>query len=121
MKPTLTSKPALKPWADRTIIIEFSSDESLDEENPLQTQEYDAPKRMKKQIHLTLPISHKHVMTTEAFTTFFINHGLTKALRKAFEKCGWTSDEMQKLITNFQQKHGKKIYADEDSSDSEGL
>ena len=63
---------------------------------------------------------------TEAFTTFFINHGLTKALRKAFLKRGWTTDQMQELMTNFQHKHGKKIplpkiYADEDSSDSEGL
>ena len=57
---------------------------------------------------------------------FFINHGLTKALRKAFEKRGWSTDDMLELMTNFQRKHGKKIplpkiYADEDSSDSEGV
>ena len=126
MKPTLTPKPPLKPQADRKVIIEFSSDKSLDEENPQQMQEYSMPKRVKKRIHLTLPTSPKHITTTEAFTTFFINHRLTKALRKAFEKCGWTTDQMQELITNFQHKHGKnfplpKIYADEDSSDSEGL
>ena len=81
---------------------------------------------VKKQIHLTLPTSPAHVTTTETFTTFFINHGLTKALRKAFEKRGWSTDQMQELITNFQRKHGKKVplpklYMDEDSSDSEGL
>ena len=62
----------------------------------------------------------------ETFTTFFINHGLTKALRKAFQKQGWSTNDIQELITNFQRKHGKKvplpkIYADEDSSDSEDL
>ena len=85
-----------------------------------------ALKRVRKRIHLTLPASPTHVTTTETFMTFFINHGLTKALRKAFEKRGWSTDDMQALITNFQRKHGKKvplskIYMDEDSSDSEGL
>ena len=64
--------------------------------------------------------------TTETFTTFFINHGLTKALQKAFEKRGWSTDQMQERITNFQRKHGKKVplpklYMDEDSSNSKGL
>ena len=85
-----------------------------------------APKRVKKRIHLTLPTSPTHVTTTETFTTFFINHGLTKALRKAFQKRGWSTNDLQELMTNFQRKHGKKvplpkIYVDEDSSDSEGL
>ena len=85
-----------------------------------------APKHVKKQIHLTLPTTPAHVTTTESFTTFFINHGLMKALRKAFEKRGWSTDQMQELITNFQRKHGKKVplpklYMDEDTLDSEGL
>ena len=89
-------------------------------------REQGAPKRVKKQIHLTLPTSPAHVTTTETFTTFLINHGLTKALRKAFEKRGWSTDQVREFITNFQQKHGKKVplpklYGDEDSSDSEGL
>ena len=109
-----------KPQADQKVIIEYSSDESMDDDAPQKNQEgYEAPKRVKKQIHLTLPTTPKHVTMTESFTTFFINHGLTKALRKAFEKKGWTTDQMQELITNFQQKHGKrvplpKIYMDED-------
>ena len=112
--------------SDRKVVIEYSSDESLDEDNPQQVEGAGAPKRMKKQIHLTLPTSLAHVTTTETFTTFFINHGLTKALRKAFEKRGWSTDQMQELIMNFQRKHGKKVplpklYMDEDSSDSEGL
>ena len=41
---------------------------------------------MKKQIHLTLPTSPAHVTTTETFATFFINHGLMRALQKAFTK-----------------------------------
>ena len=99
----------------------------MDDDAPQKTQEgYNAPKRVKKQIHLTLPTSPKHVTTTESFTAFFINHGLTKALCKAFKRKGWTTDQMQELITNFQQKHRKrvplpKIYMDEDSSDSEGI
>ena len=111
--------------SDRKVVIEYS-DESLDEDNPQQVEGAGAPKRVKKQIHLTLPTSPTHVTTTETFTTFFINHGLMEALRKAFEKRGWSTDQMQELITNFQRKHGKKVplpklYMDEDSSDSEGL
>ena len=75
---------------DRKVVIEYSSDESLDEDNPQQVEGAWAPKCMKKQIHLTLPTSPAHVMTTETFATFFINHGLTKALRKAFAKRGCT-------------------------------
>ena len=112
--------------ADRKVVLEFSSDESLDEDNPQPVEGAGAPKRVKKLIHLTLPTSPAHVTTTETFTTFFINHGLMKALRKAFEKRGWSTDQMQEFITNFQQKHGKKVplpklYGDEDTSDSEGL
>ena len=108
------------------VIIEYSSDESFDEERPQPVEGSGAPKRVTKQIHLTLPTTPSHVTTTESFTTFFINHSLTKALSKAFEKQGWTTDDMQGLISNFQRKHGKKvpwpkIYMDEDSSDSKGL
>ena len=111
---------------DRKVVIEYSSDESLDEDNPQPVEGTGVPKRMKKQIHLTLPTTPAHVTTTESFTTFFINHGLTKALQKAFEKRGWSTDQMQELITNFQRKHSKKVplpklYMDEDTSDSEGL
>ena len=111
---------------DRKVVIEYSSDESLDEDNPQPVEGAGALKRMKKQIHLTLPTSPAHMTTTETFTTFFINHGLTKALRKAFEKRGWSTDQMQDLIANFQKKHGKKVplpklYMDKDTSDSEGL
>ena len=107
-------------------MIKYSSDESLDEDNPQPVEGAGAPKRMKKQIHLTLPTSPAHVTTTETFAMFFINHGLTKALRKAFEKRGWSTDQMQELIGNFQRKHGKKVplpklYMDKDSCDSESL
>ena len=112
--------------ADRKVIIEYSSNESFDDERPQPVEGSGAPKRVMKRIHLTLPTSPSHVTTTETFAMFFINHGLTKPLRKAFEKRGWSTDDIQELITNFQRKHGKKvplpkIYADEDSSDSEGL
>ena len=112
--------------SDRKVVIEYSSDESLNEDNPQLVEETGAPKCVKKQIHLTLLTSPAHVMTTETFATFFINHGLTKALRKAFAKRGWSTDQMQELITNFQRKHSKKVplpklYMDEDSSDSKGL
>ena len=120
--------PKQKPkpgHADRKVIIEYSSDE-FDEENPQPVEGTGAPKRVIRQIHLTLPTSPSHVTTTELFKTFFINHGLTKALRKAFENLGWSADQMQELITNFKNKYGQtiplpKIYQDEDSSDSEGL
>ena len=107
-------------------MIEYSSDESLDEDNPQPVEGTGALKHVKKQIHLTLPTTPAHVTTTESFATFFINHGLTKALRKAFEKRGWSTDQMQELITNFQRKHSKKVpipklYMDEDTLDSEGL
>ena len=81
---------------------------------------------MKKQVHLTLPTSPTHVTTTESFKTFFINHGLTKALRKAFEKRGWSIDQIQELRTNFKNTYGQtiplpKIYEDKDTSEDEGL
>ena len=112
--------------SDRKVVLNYSSDESLDKDNPQQVEGAGALKRVKKQIHLTLPTSPAHVTTTESFTAFFINHGLTRALQKAFEKRGWSTDQMREFIANFQQKHGQqvpmpKIYGDEDSSDSEGL
>ena len=121
-----TPKPKPKPGhADRKVIIEYSSDE-FDEENPQPVEGTGAPKRVIRQIHLTLPTSPTHVTTTESFKTFFINHGVTKVLRKAFENRGWSIDQMQELMTNFKNKYGQtiplpKIYQDEDSSDSEGL
>ena len=107
--------------ADRKVVLEYSSDEDLQ-----LAEGAGAPKRVKKQIHLTLPTSPAHVTTTESFTAFFINHGLTRALQKAFAKRGWSTDQMREFVTNFQKKHGQqvpmpKIYGDEDSSDSEGL
>ena len=74
--------------ADRKVVLEYSSDESPDENNPQPAEGAEAPKCMKKQIHLTLPTSPAHVTTTKTFTTFFINHGLTRALQKAFAKQG---------------------------------
>ena len=67
--------------ADRKVVLEYSSDE-----DPQQAEGAGAPKRVKKQIHLTLPTSPAHVTTTESFTAFFINHGLMQALQKAFAK-----------------------------------
>ena len=119
-------KPKPKPGhVDRKVIIEYLSDE-FDEENPQPVEGTSAPKRVVKQIHFTLPTSPVHVTTTKSFKTFFINHGLTRALRKAFESQGWSTDQMQELMTNFKNKYGQtiplpKIYQDEDSSDSEGL
>ena len=112
--------------SDRKVVLEYSSDESLDEENPQPVEGTGAPKRVVRRIHLTLPMSPAHVTTTETFKTFFINHGLTRALRKAFESRGWSTDQMREFVANFQKKHGQqvpmpKIYGDEDSSDSEGL
>ena len=106
--------------ADRKVVLEYSSDEDLQP-----AEGAGAPKRVKKQIHLTLPTSPAHVTTTESFTAFFINHGLTRALQKAFAKRGWSTDQMREFVTNFQKKHGQqvpmpKIYGDEDTSDDEG-
>ena len=112
--------------SERKVVLKYSSDESLDKDNPQQVEGAEAPKRVKKQIHLTLPTSPAHVTTTESFTAFFINHGLTRALQKAFAKRGWSTDQMREFVANFQQKYGQqvpmpKIYRDKDSSDSEGL
>ena len=106
---------------DRKVVVEYSSDEE-----PQPTEGAAAPTRVKKQIHLTLPTSPAHVTTTESFTTFFINHGLTQALQKAFAKRGWSMDQMREFVTNFQKKHGQqvpmpKIYGDEDTSEEEGI
>ena len=107
--------------ADRKVVVEYSSDEE-----PQLTEGAGAPKRVKRQIHLTLPTSPAHVTMTESFTMFFINHGLTRALQKAFAKRGWSTDQMRQFVTNFQKKHGQqvpmpKIYGDEDTSEEEGI
>ena len=125
-KATLKKKnPMPGGRADRKVVLEYSSDETPDENAPQPAEGAEAPKRVKKQIHLTLPTSPAHITTTETFSTFFINHGLTRALQKAFAKRGWSTDQMREFITNFQKKHGQqvpmpKIYGDEDSTDDEG-
>ena len=90
--------------ADRKVVLEYSSDE-----DPQPAEGTGAPKRVKRQIHLTLPTSPAHVTTTESFTAFFINHGLTQALQKAFAKRGWSTDQMREFVTNFQKKHGQQV------------
>ena len=107
--------------ADRKVVLEYSSDEE-----PQPAEGAGAPKQVKRQIHLTLPTSPAHVTTTESFMAFFINHGLTRALQKAFAKRGWSTDQMREFVTNFQKKHGQqvpmpKIYGDEDTSEEEGI
>ena len=86
--------PTAGKSADRKVVLEYSSDETPDESAQRLAEGAEAPKRVKKQIHLTLPTSPAHVTTTETFTTFFINHGLTRALQKAFAKRGWSTDQM---------------------------
>ena len=120
-KATPKKNPPPGKSADRKVVVEYSSDEE-----PQTTEGAAAPKHVKKQIHLTLPTSPAHVTTTESFTTFFINHGLTRALQKAFAKRGWSTDQMGEFVNNFQKKHGQKvpmpkIYRDEDTSDSDGI
>ena len=117
--------PASGGRVDRKVVLEYSSDETPDENAPQPAEGAEAPKRVKKQIHLTLPTGPAHVTTTETFATFFINHGLTRALQKAFAKKGWSTNQMREFVTNFQKKHGQqvpmpKIYGDEDSTDDEG-
>ena len=107
--------------ADRKVVLEYSSDE-----DPQPAEGAGAPKRVKRQIHLTLPTSPAHVTMTESFTAFFINHGLTRALQKAFAKRGWSTDQMREFVTNIQKKHEQqvpmpKIYGEEDTFEEEGL
>ena len=121
-KATPKKNPTPGGRADRKVMLEYSSDES----NPQQAEGAEAPKCVKKQIHLTLPTSPAHTTTTETFATFFINHGLTRAFQKAFAKRGWSTNQLREFVTNFLKKHGHqvpmpKIYGGEDSSDSEGL
>ena len=120
-KATPKKNPPPGRSADRKVVLEYSSDE-----DPQPAEGAGAPKRVKRQIHLTLPTSPAHVTTTESFTAFFINHGLTQALQKAFAKRGWSTDQMREFVTNFQKKHRQqvpmpKIYGDEDTSEEEGL
>ena len=122
-KATPKKNPMPSGRADRKVVLEYSSDETPDENAPQPAE--GAQARVKKQIHLTLPTSPAHVTTTETFATFFVNHGLTRALQKAFAKRGWSTDQMREFVTNFQKKHGQhvpmpKIYGDEDSTDDEG-
>ena len=114
-------EPYSREKCGQKMVLEYSSDEDLQP-----AEGAGASKRVKKQIHLTLPTSPAHVTTTESFTAFFINHGLTRALQKAFAKRGWSTDQMREFVTNFKKKHGQQvpmpiIYGDEVSSESEGL
>ena len=125
-KATPKKNPPPGRSADRKVVLEYSSDEAPDESTQRPAEGAAAPKRVKKQIHLTLPTSPAHVTTTESFTAFFINHGLTRALQKAFAKRGWSTDQMGEFVNNFQKKHGQKvpmpkIYRDKDTSDSDGI
>ena len=125
-KGNLKKDPKPGGRADRKVVFEYSSDETPDENAPQLAEGTEAPKRVKKWIHLTLPTSPAHITTTETFATFFINHGLMRALQKAFAKRGCSTDQMREFVTNFQKKHGQqvpmpKIYGDKDSSDSKGL
>ena len=82
-------KPKPKPGrVDRKVIIKYSLNEEFDEDNPQLVVGTAATKRVVRQIHLTLPTSPSHVTNTESFKTFFIKHGLTKALQKTFRKRG---------------------------------
>ena len=124
-KATPKKNPTPGGRADRKVVLEYSSDETPDENAPQPVEGARAPTRVKKQIHLSLPMSPAHVTTTETFATFFINHGLMRALQKAFAKRGWSTDQMREFVTNFKKKHGQqvpmpKIYRDEDSTNSEG-
>ena len=124
-KATPKKNPTPGGRVDRKVVLEYSSDETPDENAPQPEEGAEAPTRVKKQIHLTLPTSPAHVTTTETFATFFINHGLMRALQKAFAKRGWSTDQMREFVTNFQKKHGHqvpmpKIYGDEDSTNDEG-
>ena len=124
-KATPKKNPTPGGRADRKVVLEYSSDETPDKNAPQPAEGAEAPTRVKKQIHLTLPTSPAHVTTTETFATLFINHGLTRALQKAFAKKGWSTNQMREFVTNFQKKHGHqvpmpKIYGDEDSTDDEG-
>ena len=121
--PKLKPKPKLGR-VDRKVIIEYSSDEEFDEDNPQSVVGTGVPKTVVRQIHLTLPTSPVHVTTTESFKTFFINHGLMRALQKTFRRGDGAPTRCR--MTNFKNKYRQtipltKIYQDEDSSDSEGL
>ena len=125
-KATPKKNPPPGRSADRKVVLEYSSDETPDESTPRPAEGTEAPKCVKKQIHLTLPTSPAHVTMTESFKAFFINHELTRALQKAFAIRGWSTDQMGEFVTNFQKKHGQKvptpkIYRDEDTSDSDGI
>ena len=76
-KATPKKNPMPGGRADRKVVLEYSSDETPDENAPQPAEGAQAPTHVKKQIHLTLPMSPAHVTTTETFATFFINHGLT--------------------------------------------
>ena len=85
-KANLKKNPTPGGRADRKVVLEYSSDETPDENAPQPAEGVEAPKRVKKQIHLTLPMGPAHVTTTETFATFFINHGLTELCRKLLQR-----------------------------------
>ena len=63
-KATPKKNPPTGGRADRKVVLEYSSDETQEEGAPQPVGGAEAPKRVKKQIHLTLPTSPAHVTTT---------------------------------------------------------
>ena len=84
-KGNLKKDPKPGGRVDRKVVLEYSSDETPDENAPQPVEGAEAPKCVKKQIHLTLPTSPAHITTTETFATFFINHGLMQLCRKLLQ------------------------------------
>ena len=122
---TTGGKPvATFPKQSRKVILEYSSDENVDQRVP--GVELGKPKRVQKRITLTLPIKPTNVMLTASFHQFFIRHGMNRALRRALESKHSTADQMQQFQANYTAKHGTKIpppkrYMDEGDSEEEGL
>ena len=56
-KATPKKNPTPGGRGDKKVVLEYSSDETPDENAPQPAEGAQAPKRVKKQIHLTLPTS----------------------------------------------------------------
>ena len=87
-KATPKKNPTPGGRADRKVVLEYSSDETPDENAPQPAEGAQAPKRVKKQIHLTLPMSPAHVTTTETFSNLFHQSWLDTSSAEGFRKEG---------------------------------
>ena len=90
----------------RKVAIQYSTDETDEENIPeIIGEGYAFPRKM-KQVRLTLPATPSQVTLPRTFVEWFSFYGMRPSLREALESRKWTEDMINMFIDNFREKHG---------------